>query len=280
MECISANNVCTKLKHNKIQYLLICYGIIEIDPYLQSSIHRVRGVSTRHVQHQCILTMVFILPSLLLVIHNIIINPNKLLHQSLLLRCVLTTCNGCMPLPEHLIPITMHVLHSSRTGLIIKHVKYLTKVLGLIYGPTISNKEKHNTIRVILSLDGLIHPYLAQNIDGLNTKPFTHSMGQPSSTSNIPNTHDFANVLDVMSGLKRWDLTWAFQSSRTIWASGHPGNPGPPGQGPVRPCFLFGEPEHGGSNPAGNWAVQIETAAYLRGGRGNDYICWSLRHNF
>nr|UQH66814.1 pathogenicity determinant [Papaya leaf curl virus] len=105
-------------------------------------------------------------------------------------------------------------------------------------------------------------------------------MGQPITTSNITNTHDFTNVLDIMSGLKRLDLTWAFTSSRDIWTSVHPVHPGLSVHGPVRPCFCFGDADNGGNSTAGIWAVEVETAAYLRGGRGNDYICWSLRHNF
>nr|WLD18036.1 C5 Protein [Chilli leaf curl virus] len=282
MECNSAYNSCTKFKHNKIQSLLISVGyrVVKINTDLQRRIHRVRGVGTRHIQHQCILTMILILASLLLVIHNIIINPNKLLHESLLLRCVLATCNGCMPLPQHLVPVTMHILDSCRTRLIVKHVKNLTKILGLINGPTISNKKKHNTIRMILSLYILIHPNLAQNIDRFYTKPFTNSVGQTSTTSNITNTHDFTNVLDIMSGLKRLDLTRAFTSPRNIWASVHPVHLGLSVHGPVRPCFCFGDADNGGSSTAGIWAVEVETTAYLRGGRGNDYICWSLRHNF
>nr|QNN89092.1 C6 [Rose leaf curl virus] len=96
----------------------------------------------------------------------------------------------------------MNILHSRRAGLIIKHVKHLTKILRLVNRPTIPNKEKHNTIRMILSLDVLIHPDLAQNINGLNTEPLANPVGQPNTTSNITNTHDFTNVLDIMSGLK------------------------------------------------------------------------------
>nr|WNP90995.1 C6 [Citharexylum leaf curl virus] len=96
----------------------------------------------------------------------------------------------------------MNILHSRRAGLIIKHVKNLTKILRLVNGPTIPNKEKHNTIRMILGLDVLIHPDLAQNINGLNTEPLANPAAQSNTTSNITNTNDFTNVLDIMSGLK------------------------------------------------------------------------------
>nr|AFB17989.1 Ac5 protein [Tomato leaf curl Ranchi virus] len=224
--------------------------------------------------------MILILASFLLVIHNIIINPNKLLHESLFLRRILSTSNGCMPFPKHLIPVTMNILHSSRTGLIIKHVKHFSKILRFIHRPTIPNKKKNHTIGVILRLNIFVHPYLSENIHRLNTKPFTHSMGQPSPTSNITDTHDFTYMLNVMSRLKRLHLTWAFTASRHIWTSVHPVHPGLSVHGPVRPCSCFGDADNGGSSTARIWAVEVETAAYLRSGRGNDYICWSLRHNF
>nr|UYD39270.1 C5 protein [Euphorbia leaf curl virus] len=202
MECITTYCICRPILFNKIQYLLILNRIIEIDSDLQSCIHRITGMCTGHIQHQRILRMIFILASFLLVIHNIIINPNKLLHQSLLLRCIMTTCHSRMPLPQYLVPITMNILHSRRARLIIKHVKNLTKILRLINGPSIPNKEKHNTIRMILSLNVLIHPDLTQHINRLNTEPLTNPVGQPNTTGNITNTHDFTNVLDIMSGLK------------------------------------------------------------------------------
>ncbi|ABB52033.1 C5 [Pepper leaf curl Bangladesh virus] len=184
-----------------------------------------------------------------------------------------------MPLPQHLVPVSMDILYSSRTGLIIKHVKHLTEILRLINGPTIPNKKKHNTIRMILSLDVLIHPDLAQNVNRLNTEPLPNPVGQSSTTRNITNTHDFTNVLDITSRLKKLDLTRAFTAPRNIWASVHPVHPGLPVHGPVRPCSGFCDADNGGSSTAGIWAVEVETAAYLRGGRGNDYICWSLGHN-
>ncbi|QBC98463.1 AC5 protein [Cotton leaf curl Khokran virus] len=173
----------------------------------------------------------------------------------------------------------MNILHSRRTGLIIKHIKYLSKILRFINRSTISNQEKHHTIRVILRLNVLIHPDLTQHINRLNTKSLTNSMGQPSTTSNITNTHYFTYMLNIMSGLKRLNLTWTFTSSRNIWTSVHPVHPGLSVHGPVRPCFCFGDADNGGSSTARVWAVEVETTAYLRSGRGNDYICWSLRHN-
>nr|CRL31561.1 coat protein (truncated) [Pepper leaf curl Bangladesh virus] len=83
----------------------------------------------------------------------------------------------------------------------------------------------------------------------------------------------------IVSRLKRLDLTWAFTPPRNIWASVHPVHPGLPVHGPVHPCSGLCDADNGGSSTARVWAVEVQTAAYLRGGRGNDYICWSLGHN-
>nr|QIH12622.1 C5 protein [Tobacco curly shoot virus] len=48
-------------------------------------------------------------------------------------------------------------------------------------------------------------------------------------------------MLNIMSRLKRLDLTWAFTSSRDIWTSVHPVHPGLSVHGPVRPCSCFGD---------------------------------------
>nr|QIJ32361.1 C5 protein [Malvastrum yellow vein virus] len=82
MEKDRANYVCRHEFRNKIQSLLISVGyrIVEVDPNLKSSVHRIRSMGTCHIQHQGILGMILILPSLLLVVNHIIINPNKLLN--------------------------------------------------------------------------------------------------------------------------------------------------------------------------------------------------------
>ncbi|ADO41047.1 AC5 protein [Cotton leaf curl Alabad virus] len=117
-------------------------------------------MSTSHVKHQCILGVILVFSCFLLVVNNVVINPNKLLDQSLLLTRILSTSNGCMPFPQHLVPIPMHVLHGRRTGLVIKHIKYFTKILWFIYRSSITNKEKHHRIRMVLGLDVLVHPDL------------------------------------------------------------------------------------------------------------------------
>ncbi|ADO40928.1 AC5 protein [Bhendi yellow vein mosaic virus [India:Bangalore:OY34:2005]] len=117
-------------------------------------------MGTSHIKHQCILGVILVFSCLLLVVNNIIVNPDKLLDQRLFPSCILTTSNGCMPFPQHLVPIPMHVLHGRRTGLVIKHIKYFTKILWFIYRSSITNKEKHHRIRMVLGLNVLVHPYL------------------------------------------------------------------------------------------------------------------------
>ncbi|ADO40740.1 AC5 protein [Bhendi yellow vein India virus [India:Jalgov:OY129:2006]] len=117
-------------------------------------------MSTGHIQHQCVLSMILILAGLLLIINYIIINPNKLPNQRLLPRCICSSRHGGMPLPQHLVTIPMHVLHGCRTGLVIKHIKYFTKILWFICRSSVTNKEKHHRIRMVLGLDVLVHPDL------------------------------------------------------------------------------------------------------------------------
>nr|AHG95950.1 AC5 [French bean severe leaf curl virus] len=133
-------------------------------------------MSTCHIQHQSILTMILILASLLLVINYIIINPNKLLDQSLFLGSILTTCNRSMPLTKNLITIPMHILDGRGARLVVEHVEHLTKILWLINGTTITNEKKHDAVSMILGLDVFVHPYLSQNINTLNAETLTYPM--------------------------------------------------------------------------------------------------------
>ncbi|AEY78474.1 AC5b [Papaya leaf curl virus] len=105
-------------------------------------------------------------------------------------------------------------------------------------------------------------------------------MGQAHSPRDIRQTYNLTHVTNIILSIKRLHFTWAFTSLRDIWASVHPVHPGLPVHGSVRPCLCFGDADNGGSSTVHIWAVEVETTAYLRSGRGNDYICWTLRHNF
>nr|QBO66584.1 AC5 [Papaya leaf curl virus] len=105
-------------------------------------------------------------------------------------------------------------------------------------------------------------------------------MGQPNTPSNITKTNGLTHVIKIILRIQRLDLNWTFPAPRDLWASEHPVTPGLPVHGPVGPWICFGDAEHGGSSTGHIWAGQVETTAYLPRGRGNEYICWSLRHNF
>ncbi|ADO40824.1 AC5 protein [Bhendi yellow vein India virus [India:Tumkur:OYTumkur:2006]] len=117
-------------------------------------------MSTCHIQHQGILRMILVFPCLLLIVNNIIINPNKLLNQRLFLCTILSTSNSCIPFPQDLVTIPMHILHSSSARLVVKHVEDLSKILRLVNWTSITNEKEHHRIRMVLGLDVLVHPYL------------------------------------------------------------------------------------------------------------------------
>nr|QIH55761.1 C5 protein [Ageratum yellow vein China virus] len=78
----------------------------------------------------------------------------------------------------------------------------------------------------------------------------------------------------------RLDLTWAFTTFGHIRASVQSVHSGLPIHGPVGPCPSFvGDEDSGDSSTAHHGGVEVQTASYLRGGSGNDYIGGSLRHN-
>nr|WDE41079.1 AC5 [Papaya leaf curl Karnataka virus] len=105
-------------------------------------------------------------------------------------------------------------------------------------------------------------------------------MGQPNTPSNIRKTNNLTHVTNIILRIKRLHLTWAVTSLRDIRASVHPAHQGLPGHGSVGPCLCFGDPDNGGSSTVQIWDDKVETTAYLRSGRVNDYFCWTLRHNF
>nr|AFA43810.1 AC5 protein [Papaya leaf curl virus] len=105
-------------------------------------------------------------------------------------------------------------------------------------------------------------------------------MSKPITTSDIGDTKDLTYMGYIMTLFIRLDLTWAFTPTRDIRASVHSVNSGLPVHGPVDPCSPFVcDEDSRGSSTAAVRAVEVETAAYLRSGCGNDNICWSLRHN-
>ncbi|ADO40817.1 AC5 protein [Bhendi yellow vein India virus [India:Trichy:OY115B:2005]] len=117
-------------------------------------------MGTSHIKHQCILGVILVFSCLLVVVNNIIVYPDKLFNQRLFLTRILAPSNGCKPFPQPLVPIPMHVFNGGRNWLIIKHIKYFTKILWFICRLSITDKEKHHRIRMVLGLDVLVPPNL------------------------------------------------------------------------------------------------------------------------
>nr|QIH13161.1 C5 protein [Tomato yellow leaf curl virus]QIH13498.1 C5 protein [Tomato yellow leaf curl virus]QIH13505.1 C5 protein [Tomato yellow leaf curl virus]QIH13547.1 C5 protein [Tomato yellow leaf curl virus] len=64
-----------------------------------------------------------------------------------------------MKFPHHLKPIPQIILHGCGTGLIIEHIKNLSKIHWAVsIGPSITNQEEHDLISMILLLNIFIHP--------------------------------------------------------------------------------------------------------------------------
>nr|AWK29919.1 AC5 [Tomato leaf curl Gujarat virus] len=224
--------------------------------------------------------MVFVLPSFLVVIHYIIINTIKSSNYRLLLGCILSTGNRRIKPPYDLKAITLVILNSSSRGLIIIDVKNLLKITGSPTRTPITYYPKHNGVGVVLHLNILVHPDLPDEIQRLNAETFTYSMGQPNSPRNIGQAYHLTHVTNVVLSIERLDLTRALTALRDIRAPVHSVDPGLPVHGPVGPCLCFGDADNGGNSTAHRWGVEVETPAYLRSGRGNDDLCWTLRHNF
>nr|AIA58677.1 AC5 [Solanum mosaic Bolivia virus] len=104
--------------------------------------------------------MVLIFPSLLMVVHHVVVDLPKTLHKSLLVTCILSTSHLSIKLMHNLITITEIVLHCSSARLIVKHVEHLAKIHRCTIGSSISHQPEHDTVRVVLQLDVLVHPYL------------------------------------------------------------------------------------------------------------------------
>ncbi|QWE79640.1 C5 protein [Bidens pilosa leaf crumple virus] len=86
-------------------------------------------MGTCHIQQQSIFSMVLVFPSLLMIVHNIIINTIKSSNYRLFLSCILSTGNRCLKPTYHLKAITLVILHSSRRRFIIIYIKNLLKII-------------------------------------------------------------------------------------------------------------------------------------------------------
>nr|UFP63060.1 AC5 [East African cassava mosaic virus] len=199
-----------------------------------------------------------------MIICHVMIQPVKPFHQCLFLHARWTTNNSGMKFPQHLKPIPQIVLDCCSTGLIIKHVKYLPKVLGRIaIRPSIPKQIKNHIISVILLLNIFIHPDLTKDVNGLDTKPLSDPVCQPRPTSHITNHLTDTKVLNIVPLLKRLDLTWAFTTPKNSWAPIHSEHLGLPIHGPVGPYFASVDADSGGNNTVLVWAVEVQPSPHL-----------------
>nr|AOV62506.1 replication enhancer protein [Malvastrum bright yellow mosaic virus] len=120
-------------------------------------------------------------------------------NYSLLGACILTTCDFGIELVHNLETISKIVLDRGSTGLVVEHVENLSKVHSSTIRSTIPDQPEHDTVRVVLQLNIIIHPHLTKNIHGLNTETLTNSMSKPITTCDIRHTHDLTNMRDIMT---------------------------------------------------------------------------------
>ncbi|SAM29867.1 AC5 protein [Tomato leaf curl Palampur virus] len=172
-----------------------------------------------------------------------------------------------MPFFEHLISITMHILHSGSARFVVEHIKHFAEILWRTSRSSITHQEEHHTIRVVLGLNILVHPDLAQHVDGLHTESLSDAMCETGSTGNVANTHDLTNMGDIVPGFKRLHLTWAFTAPGHVRASIHPVKSWFPVHGSVHPFPCLCGADNGGSSTARVWAAEVETTACFRCGR-------------
>nr|WML23778.1 AC5 [Okra enation leaf curl virus]WML23796.1 AC5 [Okra enation leaf curl virus] len=121
-------------------------------------------MSTCHIQQQSILSVIFILPSFLVIIHHVIVNTIEFPNWNLFLTSILSSCNCRLKPPQNLESITLVVLYSSRSRLVVNNIEHLLEIVGGACRTPVSHDPKHNGVRMVLSLNILIHPYLANKI--------------------------------------------------------------------------------------------------------------------
>ncbi|AAD10469.1 AL5 [Sida golden mosaic Florida virus-USA] len=104
--------------------------------------------------------MILVLASFLMVVDHMIVDLPEPLDQSLLIAGILSTCDLSIELVHDLITITEIVLHRRSARLVVEHVEHLTEIHRSAIGSTVPDQPEHNTVRVVLELDVLIHPHL------------------------------------------------------------------------------------------------------------------------
>ncbi|AAM12375.1 AC5 protein [Sida mottle virus] len=89
-----------------------------------------------------------------------IVDLPKPLDQRLLIAGILSTRDLGIELVHDLETITEIVLHGCSAGLVVKHVEHLAEIHWCAIRSTVPDQPEHATVRVVLELDILVHPYL------------------------------------------------------------------------------------------------------------------------
>nr|AEF38356.1 AC5 [Tomato leaf curl New Delhi virus] len=161
----------------------------------------------------------------------------------------------------------MHVLHRCCARFIVKHVKNFPKILRGSCRTTVTDQKKHDTVSMVFCLDVFIICTSAQQIDRFDTKSLPYAMCESSSSSNITNAHDFANVRDIVPRFKGLHLARAFTAPWHVGTSIHSVHCGFSVHRPVGPGLCFCDAGNGDNCTSSIGAVEVETSAYLRCGR-------------
>nr|QDO67098.1 AC5 [Tomato leaf curl New Delhi virus] len=160
----------------------------------------------------------------------------------------------------------MHVLHRSCARFIVKHVKNFSKILRGSCRTTVTNDEKKKNGRMVFRFDVLIQPYCPQDINSFHTESFSYAMCESSPPGNITRAHKFANMRDIVPGLKELHLTRAFTSPWHVGTSIHSVHFGFSVHRPVGPGLCFFGAGNGDNCTSSIGAVEVEPSAYLRCG--------------
>ncbi|AEF12634.1 AC5 protein [Whitefly VEM 1 begomovirus] len=81
-------------------------------------------------------------------------------NQRLLVAGILTTCDLAIEPVHNLITIAEIVLNRGGARLVVIHVEHLAKIHWGAIGSSVSDQPEHDTVRMVLELYVLIHPYL------------------------------------------------------------------------------------------------------------------------
>nr|ADU54603.1 unknown [Abutilon mosaic virus]ADU54609.1 unknown [Abutilon mosaic virus]ADU54615.1 unknown [Abutilon mosaic virus] len=95
-----------------------------------------------------------------MIVDHMIVDLPETLDECLFIAGILSTCDLAIELMHDLVTIAEIVLHSGSTGLVVEHVEHMTKIHGRAIRSTVSDQPEHDTVRVVLELDVLVHPDL------------------------------------------------------------------------------------------------------------------------